>query len=215
MRKQLTPRRLTAIVSGLLALISFARVSVLFLEALALVRDEREQDGELLRLCREGAARGSVKMRSACLQANADQASPLVLKAVVRAVSTAWGEFYATVSTPFGALAVFAFFVMSLVMPVVPWAKALVAALGARDRYDHDSDDDVESSHVVVVANGGADYLPKGTIRKRLSRARSFLRASASGSGSTYGVPQIERGRSSPRIEFLPGEDERNVTHLY
>ena len=68
---------------------------------------------------------------------------------------------------------------------------------------------------MVVVANGGADYLPKGMIRKRLSRARSFLRASASGSGSTYGVPQIERGRSSPRIEFLPGEDERNVTHLY
>ena len=210
MRKKLTPRRLTAIVSGLLALISFARVAVLFLEALALVRDEREQDGELLKLCREGAARGSVKMRSACLAANADQASPLVLKAVVRAVSTAWEEFYTTVSTPFGALAVFAFFLMSLVMPVVPWAKALVAALGARDRYEHESDDDVESSHVVVVANGGADYLPRGLIRKRLSRARSFLRGS-----NSYGVPQIERGRSSPRIEFLPGEDEHNVTHLY
>ena len=204
--KPLTPRRLTAIVSGLLALISFARVAVLFLEALALVQDEREQDGELLKLCRAGAARGSVKMRSACLQANADQASPLVLKAVVRAVSTAWGEFYATVSTPVGALAVFAFFLLSLVMPVVPWAKAILAAVGGarRGRLDDGSDDDLESSHVVVLANGGADFVPKGILRRRLARARSFLR----GSGSTYGVPQMERGRSSPRIEYLPGHDD-------
>ena len=186
MRKQLTPRRLTAIVSGLLALISFARVSVLFLEALALVRDEREQDGELLRLCREGAARGSVKMRSACLQANADQASPLVLKAIVRAVGTAWAEFYATVSTPFGALAVLGFFAISLVMPVLPWARALAAAFGASSA-PLDDDDLEASSHVVVVANGGADYAPKGAMRRRLSRVRNLV-----GRGDRVATPHIE-----------------------
>ena len=196
--KRLTPKRLTAIVSGLLALISFARVAVLFLEAMALVRDEREQDGELLRLCRDGAARGSVKMRSACLQANADQASPLVLKAIVRAVSTAWGEFYSTVSTPFGAIAVLGFFAISLVMPVIPWARAVVAALGGdaddrRLRYD----DDLESSHIVVVANGGADFGPKGVLRKRLASMRGLV-----GRGRTT---------SAPRIEFLPDDGDADL----
>ena len=184
--KRLSPRRITALVSALLALISFARVAVLFLEAMALVRDEREQDGELLRLCREGAARGSVKMRSACLQANADQASPLVLKAIVRAVSTAWAEFYATVSTPFGALAVLGFFAISLVMPVLPWARALATAFGASSAAL--DDDDLEaSSHIVVVANGGADYAPKGAMRRRLSRVRNLV-----GRGDRVATPHIE-----------------------
>jgi len=184
--KRLSPRRITALVSALLALISFARVAVLFLEAMALVRDEREQDGELLRLCREGAARGSVKMRSACLQANADQASPLVLKAIVRAVGTAWAEFYATVSTPFGALAVLGFFAISLVMPVLPWARALAAAFGASSA-PLDDDDLEASSHVVVVANGGADYAPKGAMRRRLSRVRNLV-----GRGDRVATPHIE-----------------------
>ena len=85
----LTVRKSVAIASGLLAFVSFARVAVLFLEALSAVRDERAQDYELLQLCREGSARGSMKMRAACLQAQADRASPVVLKAVLRAVSIA------------------------------------------------------------------------------------------------------------------------------
>ena len=60
--------------------------------------------------------------------------------------------------------------------------------------------------HGVVVANGGADYLPKGMIRKRLSRARSFLRASASGSGSTYGVPQIRQAGDLKVGLWAPGD---------
>jgi len=166
-------------VSGLLAVISAARVLVLFLESRALVNDERQQDRELLELCRTGAARGSVKMRTACLQAQADQASPLILKAIVRAVSTAWSEFLVAVSTPFGAFAVLLFLVSSLVLPVLPWARALATVIGADDhRHLLDDDDDVESSHVIVLTGGGANT-GYTTARNRLfSRKSSFSRDS-------------------------------------
>tara|TARA_X000001036_G_scaffold195343_1_gene184209 strand:- start:810 stop:1382 length:573 start_codon:yes stop_codon:yes gene_type:complete len=188
--KRSRSRRLVAAVSGVAAVVSFARVLVLFLEARALVNDEREQDRELLVLCRNGAARGSVKMRSACLQAQADQASPLVLKAIVRAVSTAWGEFYDAVSTPFGAFAVLLFFASSLVLPVVPWARALGAAIGAGDGHCS-GDEDLESSHVIVL-NGGADFGRRTKARHRLFQNLVAHKADAV--------------RETPRIDVMGGE---------
>ena len=173
---RVTPRRVSAVVTVVLAVISFSRVAVLFLEATAVVQDERASDDELLQLCRNGAARGSTKMRSACLQAQSDRASPLLLKAVVRAVSTAWTEFYDAVSTWSGLAAVLGFVLISLVMPIVPWARAIASCVNGID--EHVRDEDVESNHIVVVANGGADFVPKGLLRRRLSSMQHSWRAS-------------------------------------
>lgn len=197
---KLTPKRITAIVTAVLAVVSFARVAVLFLEALAVVSDERDQDRDLLQLCREGAARGSVKMRAACLQANADRASPLVLKAIVRAVSIAWGEFYSAVSTWSGLLAVLGFVAISLVMPVLPWARAVAGLFGSDDDHRDDGDEDLESSHVIVLANGGADFVPKGAIRRRLQSMRSFAGGKRCRTSAGAGA--------GPPIEFLPPLDD-------
>ena len=92
-----------------------ARVLVLLLEALAVVRDERNSDVELSELCRMGAAQQSAKMRNACLQAQKDSASPLVFKAVLLALSTAFSDFTNAVSSPAKLLVVALFACSSII----------------------------------------------------------------------------------------------------
>jgi hypothetical protein len=125
MVRRLHPCRLIAVVTGLLTLYSFARVAVLFFEALSVVQSARIEDESLLQLCSEGLASGSAKMREACLKARSDRASPIFFKAIVHAVGTAFKDFSDTVGSPF-KLAVLALFVVSsITLPIVPWARML------------------------------------------------------------------------------------------
>ena len=169
---RVTGKRLFAWISTVLMVISFARVSVLFLEAMAVVSDERSHDSELLELCARGEARGSVKMRSACLQAQADRASPLVLKAVVRAVSTAWREFSESVATPFGFATMVLFIISSLLLPVIPWIRAILTAWAGDDEQPwQDSHRDQDLEHHIVVLNGDNSWMPtRPSVRKRMAR---------------------------------------------
>lgn len=123
---RLSPKRLIAIVSGLLTFYSLARVAVLFFEALAVVREGRNEDYELLELCQRGDARGSAKMREACLKARAELASPVIFKAITVAVSTAFKDFADTVGSPFKFGVVLLFIMSSVVLPIVPWCRALL-----------------------------------------------------------------------------------------
>lgn len=125
MALRLSPKRFIAIVSALLTFYSLARVAVLFFEALAVVREGRSEDYELLELCQRGDARGSAKMREACLKARAELASPVVFKAITVAVSTAFKDFSDTVGNPFKFGVLVLFIVSSVVLPIVPWCRAL------------------------------------------------------------------------------------------
>ena len=157
---RVTSKRLVAWVTTALAIISFSRVAVLFLESLSVVREERNADYDLLELCRSGVGKQSPKMRTACLQANAERASPVILKAIVRAVSTTFREFAESVNSPFGFATVALFVLSSLVLPVVPMIRALTGAWRTnrslqelhRD-LDYESDD-IEERHVVFIPNG-------------------------------------------------------------
>lgn len=120
------PTRIRTVVSTLLAVYSVARVAVLFLEAYSIVRTQRAEDLELMELCQRGDARGSAKMREACLRARADLASPVVFKAIVTAVSAAFRDFAESVGSPLKLACVLLFIVSSLV-PVLPWARMLAA----------------------------------------------------------------------------------------
>lgn len=124
-RSHLSPKRAIALLSAILTCYSAARVGVLFFEAIAIVREERGQDAELLELCQRGDARGSNKMREACLKARADRASPLLAKAIVYAVSTAFKDFTDTVGSPFKFAVVLLFIISSVALPILPWARAL------------------------------------------------------------------------------------------
>jgi len=181
---KLNGRRLIAALTVVLAVISFSRVAVLFLEAVAEVRDERLHDAELLELCASGQARGSIKMRTACIQAQSDRASPLLLKAVVRAVGTAWREFASTCSSPLGLASVVLFVLSSLVLPVVPWAKMVLYSWAGDDQDDHR---DSDLSHHIVVLNGDNSWIPPGpSIRKRVARRLVGKRGATSTTPSIY-----------------------------
>lgn len=139
----LTTKQVVAIIGSICTIVSFARVSVLFLEALAAVRDERNQDVELLELCAQGSARSSQKMRTACLHAQSDKASPILLKAVLRAVSIAFEDFSESVSSPGKMLIVVLFVISSIFLPINAWLRAILVNDNAVDG----------AQHVVVVAH--------------------------------------------------------------
>jgi len=126
MRRQLSPARLVAIVSGLIALYSFAGVANRFFEAWAQVREARTENEELLELCRNGQARGAAIMRRACLEARAALASPIFFKAITKAVHDAFKDFSDTVGSPFKLLVFVLFLISSVTLPVVPWARMLL-----------------------------------------------------------------------------------------
>ena len=170
---RVTGKRLFAWVSVVLMVVSFARTSVLFLESMASVREERNADAELLEVCASGAARGSIKMRSACLQAQADRASPLILKAIVRAVSTAWHEFRDSVATPFGFATMILFVLSSVLLPIIPWIRAILSAWAGDDDDDphyQDSHRDSDLEHHVVVLTGDGFLPARGGVKRRMAR---------------------------------------------
>ena len=60
------------------------RVTVTFLESVATIKAERENDADLQVLCERNAAGRSQKMRAACLSAAAESASPILASALLR-----------------------------------------------------------------------------------------------------------------------------------
>ena len=178
----LTAKQAIALIGGLLTVVSFARVSVLFLEALSAVRDERNQDSELLELCKHGAARGSMKMRAACLQAQADRASPIILKAVLRAVSIAFADFSESVSSPGKMLVVILFVMSSLFLPMNAWLRALFPA-----------DEPIQGGqHIVVLAADPTEALGRRRIGLK-QRITSALRRHGS-NGRIVNMPEYYGG---------------------
>lgn len=158
---QITPKRAVAIIGAIITVVSFSRVCVLFLEALSAVRDERAQDSELLEVCASGIARGSMKMRAACLHAQADRASPIVLKAVLRAFSIAFEDFSESVSSPGKLLVVVLFVLSSIFLPITSWLKAA---------FPHETFEG--SQHIVVLAD--ANEHPRIGFRKKIAGALKF-----------------------------------------
>tara|TARA_B110000046_G_scaffold139552_1_gene146032 strand:+ start:1358 stop:1963 length:606 start_codon:yes stop_codon:yes gene_type:complete len=189
----LNAKKAVAFLGGLLTIVSLARVSVLFLEAVSTVQDERNQDIELIELCVQGSARGSMKMRSACLQAQSDRASPLLLKAILRAVSTAFTDFSESVSSPGKMLIVVLFIISSVFLPVSAWLRAVLPV-----------EDPVESGqHVVVLASD-----PTETLGRRSMNIQQRLTSALRRRGRVVGIPSYgclngDIERDSPiEIEF-------------
>lgn len=186
-KMQVTPRRALALAGAVLTLVSFTRVCVLFLEALSAVRDERSQDSELLDVCASGIARGSMKMRAACLQAQSDRASPIVLKAVLRAVSVAFEDFSESVSSPGKLLIVVLFVLSSVFLPVTSWIKTMFP-----------QDEMVGNPHIVVLAHDSASALgpPRLGFKRRLAGALTMRR------GASINGAEFDLERDTHNIDF-------------
>jgi len=110
------------------ACLVFIRFFVLFCESFSVVRSERLADADLLELCGRGAAADSQKFRTLCLQAKAERAAPLLFKAVLRAMRTAFHDFADSVNSPMKIVILILFVVSGLALPVVKAVSSLAAA---------------------------------------------------------------------------------------
>lgn len=174
---KVTPKKAAAIVTALIALYTIARIGVLFFEAIAIVREERSQDHELLLLCARGDAKSSQKMRDACLRARADTASPLLAKATVYAVSTAFKDFSSSIGSPFKASVLCLFVVSSIVLPLLPWLRAFFGTSSPGIGFDPSSSS--TPNHFIVMAPSGAQFGSKRERwRRKLTKHIPMLRSS-------------------------------------
>ena len=118
-------QRVLALATSATLVYTAARVSVLFIEAISVIKSERHEDVELLELCYTGQARGSSKMRDACLRARADLSSPVLFKALLRAVNVAFKDFSDSVGSPSRLALVVLFLFSSFVLPMGQWLRFL------------------------------------------------------------------------------------------
>ena len=172
-------------VSKWLAMISLSlvctRLFVLFCESFSAIRSERMADEELLELCGRGAAADSVKFRSLCLNAKADRAAPLLLKAALRAVKTSFQDFTESFSSP-SRIALLALFCLSgLALPVVRAITSFLQLHAAGDVLARlhgagaPGEEDQEECNVVVL-NGGANSTWRSRLRPRFgTRGRAKM----------------------------------------
>jgi len=84
------------------AILLFVRFSIAFHESYAVIRSERIADQDLIELCTSGAARQSAKMRTACLDAQSENAAPIFMKAFVKTSSDATAAVVSTFSSYLG-----------------------------------------------------------------------------------------------------------------
>lgn len=142
------PKRVFSVCCAVLAFFAVVRLLVLVLEAYSAIRSERADDEQLVDLCKHGAAQTSARMRSACLAANAERASPILLKALLRAFRTAFADFVEGLSSPSRVIMLVLFVISGIAAPVV---RALVdTAVGAHEKVDEGQ----AAQHVVVLSPG-------------------------------------------------------------
>lgn len=193
---KLSPRRAVALISTLFTLYSAARVGVLFFESVSVVRAERAEDAELLELCQTGQARGSAKMREACLKARADMASPVLFKAVLKAVSTAFKDFTDSFGSPFKLLVLMLFVLSSVLLPVSSWLRVLFGAVS--------NDAEEDNGQMQYIA-----YSQPASMRAHWKRVMQKLRR-RSHVGCADVSEDVEPGTMLPAMHFTQAVQRRS-----
>lgn len=122
------PRRVITLVSSLCTLLTVARVVVLFVESWSAVASEREADAELMQMCDVGTAAQSADFRALCVRKRADRASPVLLKALLRACSTAFADFCELFSSWSKVALLVLFALTGIAAPIVKALAALFTA---------------------------------------------------------------------------------------
>jgi hypothetical protein len=108
---------LVTIVS-MVVFVLFCRMIVVFTESYSVVTSERRSDETLLELCSAGQAIESARMRSACMGAKADQASPIIFKVLSRTVYIVIHDAYNVLVAPFNAVSLAGGMLM---IGMLPW----------------------------------------------------------------------------------------------
>ena len=164
--------------------LSVVRVLVLFSESYSIVRAERTADAQLLRVCheQEAAASASVKFRSACLAARSDSAAPVLFKALLRAVHTAFTDFVEAFSSPTKIVILVLFILSGISAPIIKLLVKTFAnglAAGGMTEKDHDSDSEDETPKLLMLTSPTHYTKPSGLAqltRRVVRRAPSMGR---------------------------------------
>ena len=182
-----SPKRVFGLITATLTFLTFARIVVCLVEAYSAVRHERYEDEGLMRLCNDPTSEAAVSpdMRALCLRKRAERAAPIVFKAVLRAVTTAFTEFCEVFSSPSRVALLVLFSITGIAAPVV---KALVALFvqslrrrrlkrnGAKyatsDSEDTDDDGEEESHFQVVEISPRHGYNTRKSLMRRLTMPR-------------------------------------------
>lgn len=172
-------RRCGSLCSVLSTAFVVARVLVVFLQAVASIRSEREADDELHQLCTNGEGRASAKMRHACLTLAAERASPVLIAAIARTPALVVQELSATFSLSRASVLAGAC-VLILFAPYAMMARRYI--VGGGQRVEGCCDDDGRDGHVVLIGGGNSgEGRWRGTLRRlalRSPRRRSMLTTS-------------------------------------
>ena len=165
-RAMASPKKVFALITAGLTFLTFARIVVCLVEAYSQVRHERLADEGLMRLCNDPTSEAAVApdMRALCLRKRAERAAPIVLKAVLRAVTTAFSEFCEVFSSPSRVALLVLFSLTGIAAPVVRALAALfvqnikkrrmrkhAAKYVTSDSEDSDGDDEDDDGHFQVV----------------------------------------------------------------
>jgi hypothetical protein len=187
--KQITsPKKVFAWITAGLTFLTFARIVVCLVEAYSEVRHERLADEGLMALCNDPThdATAAPDLRALCLRKRAERAAPIVLKAVLRAVTTAFSEFCEVFSSPSRVALLVLFSITGIAAPVV---KALVALFvqslkkrrmrrsGAKyatsDSEDSDEEEGDEGHYQVVeISPRHHAYNTRKSLMRRLTMPR-------------------------------------------
>ena len=114
-------------ITAALTFLTFARIVVCLVEAYVAVRSERLADEGLMQMCNDPTqqAAAAPDFRTLCLRKRAERAAPIVLKAVLRAVTTAFSEFCEVFSSPSRVALLVLFSITGIAAPVVKACAAL------------------------------------------------------------------------------------------
>ena len=158
-----SPKKIFALITAGLTFLTFARIVVCLVEAYSQVRHERLADEGLMRLCNDPAseAASAPDMRALCLRKRAERAAPIVLKAVLRAVTTAFSEFCEVFSSPSRVVLLVLFSITGIAAPVMKALAALFVQNLKKRRQrrqsakyvtsDSESDEECDNGHYQVV----------------------------------------------------------------
>ena len=163
LRKATSPKKVFGYSTAALTLLTFARVVVCLVEAYVEVRSERSADEGLMQMCNDPSqqAAAAPDFRTLCLRKRAERAAPIVLKAVLRAVTTAFLEFCEVFSSPSRVALLMLFSITGIAAPIVKALAALFVQNLKRPRQrqsakyatsdSEDTDDDDDDGHYQVV----------------------------------------------------------------
>jgi len=209
----LSPKRTLALVGAALTFLSLARVLVLIIESYSTVWAERAADRELLALCSSGAGADSADLRALCLKKRAEQAAPVFLKAILRAVTTAFTDFVEAFSSPTRVVLLVLFTLTGVAAPVVKAVSTLAVdnlrrrRRRSRLREQHScesgtsSDEEDDNRQTIVVLGGGRER----THPRDLGMHRLLAPASRPMGWRRLGPVPV---RDDPQIRHLPAYDE-------